>query len=138
MKLGLADFEGLWRLDRAIDDRRAGQMAHLAGTARLATRDGGLDYSESGVLHLPGVPPMQATRRYRWEADGEEIRVLFDDGRPFHSIIPAMQVAEATHWCNPDRYCVTYDFTRWPCWTSRWTVSGPRKAYVMESRYFRA
>jgi hypothetical protein len=77
---------------------------------------------------------MEAERVYLWRASGAGIEVLFDDGRPFHRIDDS---AEAAHWCDPDQYDVTYEFGRWPKWSSRWRVLGPRKDYVMVSNYSR-
>lgn len=130
----LEEFAGLWRLDRTIDDHRAGVVMRLLGEARFVPSGDGLDYSESGVLTAPGAPPLQATRRYRWEPRGQGIAVLFEDGRPFHEFTPSGTVT-ASHWCDPDSYRVAYDFSAWPAWSSRWSVNGPRKNYTMQSRY---
>jgi hypothetical protein len=130
----LEDFAGLWRLDRTIDDHRAGVVMMFEGEARFAPSAGGLDYSETGLLTAPGTPALQASRRYRWESRGERIAVLFDDGRPFHEFAPSGAVT-ASHWCDPDSYRVAYDFSAWPAWSSRWSVDGPRKNYTMQSGY---
>ena len=55
--------------------------------------------------------------------------------RPFHEIPMGVADPEAIHDCPPDRYHVAYDFARWPIWGSVWTVTGPRKDYVMNSAY---
>ncbi|MFD0979700.1 DUF6314 family protein [Tropicimonas aquimaris] len=130
----LEDFAGLWRLERRIDDHRAGVVMRLDGEARFTPRDAGLDYSETGTLIAPGAPPLQATRRYRWMAQGSDIEVFFEDGRPFHAFRPG-GAPSASHWCDPDSYRVAYDFSAWPAWSSRWSVDGPRKNYTMQSWY---
>ncbi len=134
----LADFAGLWMLERRIDDR-LGQPGRFSGVARF-TRDGdGLRLTEEGRLDL-GTASFKATRVYLWQADGDGIAVRFEDGRDFHRFTPK-GAANSTHWCDPDQYDVTYDFARMSktatVWTSEWRVTGPRKDYVMRSTYRR-
>lgn len=130
----LRDFLGLWRLSRVIEDARAGQVAQFEGRVVFTEAAGGLVQSEAGTLHLPGQPPMTATRRYLWRPGAARIAVFFEDGRFFHDIVPG-PVPEATHDCPPDHYHVAYDFTGWPGWSNRWRVTGPRKNYTMTSHY---
>ena len=78
---------------------------------------------------------MQAERRYLWHTEGAEIVVRFADERPFHRFSPAAPAA--SHWCAPDTYRVRYDFAHWPLWQAQWDVTGPRKDYLMISRYER-
>ena len=130
----LERFAGLWRLERAIEDRRAGTAGAFSGSARLTPDGAGLRYEEQGTLTLPGAAPMQAARAYLWRREAEDIAVFFDDGRRFHVI---GESARDRHWCDPDLYDVTYDFARWPDWSATWDVSGPRKDYRMVSRYSR-
>ncbi|SIO24969.1 hypothetical protein SAMN05444722_1020 [Rhodovulum sp. ES.010] len=130
----LADFIGLWRLSRIIEDARAGHLARFEGQARLSEGAGGLVYAETGALRLPGQPAFTATRRYLWRAGAAGIDIFFEDGRFFHAIRPGT-APKASHDCPPDRYAVAYDFAHWPLWSSRWRVTGPRKDYVMVSRY---
>jgi len=87
-------------------------------------------YEERGVLSVQGQPPMQAERRYRWDAD---LSVYFEDGRFFHKVPPSG--GETGHWCDPDQYDVVYDFGTWPRWQVSWQVLGPRKNYEMISDY---
>ncbi len=95
--------------------------------------------TEEGRLDLGGAS-FQATRVYLWRADGDGIAVLFEDGRAFHRFTP-QGAADSAHWCDPDDYRVSYDFSRWsvnrPIWTAEWRVTGPRKDYVMLSTYRR-
>lgn len=130
----LADFEGLWLLKRDVIHEGA-PPARFEGEARVIREGEAWAYREAGVLHMDGHAPMQAERAYAWRARPEGgIDVFFDDGRYFHSITGAGQ---AEHWCAPDMYEVIYDFAAWPDWTATWWVRGPKKAYRMESRYFR-
>lgn len=127
-------FAGAWRVERDIEDAKSGQTTRFDGTA-LFTPDGkGLIYDEEGQMHLPGQPPMHASRRYLWRKVKGGIDVLFDDGRPFHHIGGGTE-PQADHICTPDLYQVSYDFGHWPDWRATWRVSGPRKDYVMHSHY---
>ncbi len=132
---GLDDFLGQWRLERIIDDRRAGERGRFDGTARITGDGVRAAYDETGLLRLPGRPPLTATRRYLWSAGAAGLEIAFADGRPFHHV-PAAGGA-AAHDCPPDRYAVVYDFSAWPDWTAVWTVTGPAKDYVAHSRYRR-
>jgi Family of unknown function (DUF6314) len=132
----LADFTGRWRITRQIDDHHAGVAGQFAGWAEFVAGGDGLVLTETGRLCYGGAAPMRAERRYIWRADGPGVAVFFADGRPFHWFSTA--APEAHHDCPPDTYDVAYDFGAWPCWKSRWAVTGPRKDYVMQSRYDRA
>lgn len=131
----LMKFAGRWSLSRRIDDRLSGGTGTLTGVAEFTPQDGGLLYSETGQLRIGDAPPMEATRRYIWRAARDRIEVLFDDGRPFHFFTARGQGEGTDHLCGADLYRVSYDFTAWPAWTAEWTVSGPRKDYMMTSRY---
>lgn len=133
---GLDEFAGSWRLEREIDDAKAGQAVRFSGEALFRRDAEGLLCEEAGEMILPGQPPLRASRRYLWRAKGGDIAVLFHDGRPFHLIGPGARPG-AGHDCPPDLYQVRYDFRRWPDWEAEWRVSGPRKDYVMRSRYAR-
>ncbi|WP_428983605.1 DUF6314 family protein [Psychrosphaera aquimarina] len=44
----------------------------------------------------------------------------------------------AEHWCDPDTYKVTYDFTHWPAFTAvRRVAAGRRNRYTLHSQYSR-
>lgn len=133
----LSEFAGTWRLTRVIRDARAGAEARFEGDALFAPAAEGLAYSETGLLHLPGHEPLAAGRRYVWREAAGRIFVDHADFRPFHDFDAAEPRPAATHFCAPDHYAVTYDFSGWPDWRAEWVVTGPRKDYVAESRYTR-
>jgi len=122
----LDDFLGAWRIERTITHVGA-PPASFAGQAIWTTQPDGALYTETGTLTIPGATPMQAERRYLWRG----LDVYFDDGRFFHTVPP--MGGKTQHWCDPDDYRVAYDFSQWPRFNMEWTVSGPRKAYVMRS-----
>ncbi len=134
---GLRAFVGDWRVTRRIDDVRAGVEGRFTGVASFHPEEEELICREQGMLVYAGQPPLEATRLYRWRAEGaDRIAVDYADGRPFHSF-PLDPHAQAEHHCAPDLYRVVYDFSAWPVWRATWTVSGPRKSYVSMSEYRR-
>ncbi len=132
----LQSFTGLWRLERTIEDVRAGRTGRFSGEARFEPAPDGLAYREDGTLSFPGVTPMRARRRYLWRDGGAgTIDVRFEDGRFFHRFDAEDPAPAAAHDCPPDRYRVRYDFRDWPRWRAEWRVEGPRKDYGMLSEY---
>jgi hypothetical protein len=73
---------------------------------------------------------MVAERRYLWD---EKLNIYFEDGR-FLLQVPALG-GVAAHWCDPDQYIASYDFTDWPKWSCTCRIRGPRKDYTLHSRY---
>lgn len=132
---GLADFEGEWRLDRRIEDRRGAQSGRLSGRAWFAPAADGLQYDEEGVLELASGPKLAARQAHLWQASPPEIAVRFPDGRDFHRFDTGVVAPEGRHLCGADLYLVRYDFADWPRWRVTWTVSGPRKDYTICSAY---
>lgn len=131
----LKDFAGTWLLTRKIRDNKAGQIVQADGRADLMPDAKGLTYSEEVTVRVPGQPPMKGTRRYLWRLDGDRIAIHFDDGRYFHTLKLGETTVIDHHDCAPDSYDADYDFSGWPIWRVRWTVSGPRKSYEMETKY---
>lgn len=132
-------FCGTWAIRRDILDLDSEWLGRLDGEARFEDQGGGLLlYHEEGRLKFGGLEDIHASRDYRWQIrpDGR-IDVNFDDGRVFHDFAFSFGRAEASHFCDPDLYEVTYDFTRWPEWRSEWRVEGPRKDYRMVTLYSR-
>jgi len=134
MRLGA--FRGDWRIERQIEDVRAGRTGRFDGTAAFRAAAEGLDYHETGTLRLGEAAPMTATRRYRWVDGGAStIEVRFADGRLFHRFYADEPMPAAVHDCPPDQYRVRYDFRNWPRWRAEWWVRGPRKDYGIASAY---
>ncbi|SDC91894.1 DUF6314 family protein [Ruegeria marina] len=131
----IEDFEGDWHLTRAIDDRLAGQVLRAEGVATLRRGDGQFVYDEEVALHIPGQQTLRGTRRYLWRPAPGRIAIHFEDGRFFHNLTLGQSASEDHHDCAPDSYDAAYDFARWPCWSVRWSVSGPRKSYEMRTEF---
>lgn len=131
-------FSGLWHIKRDIYDLDSEWIGKFAGQARFTPDGDDLAYLEEGHLKFGGLTAMKATRAYRWTFPGDgQIAVQFDDGRAFHAFDATQTRARASHYCDPDDYDVTYDFTQWPEWRAAWRVEGPRKDYRMVSIYTR-
>ncbi len=126
-----------WHLARRIDDRHTKTAMHFTGTARFETMDATtLLYSEEGRLQN-GALTLNASQRYRWLFDPGGADVQFSDGRAFHRVAPRDNRASAYHDCTPDRYDVRYRFETQDRWYQHWTVTGPRKNYILESVFTR-
>jgi len=129
-------FRGTWSLFRHIYDLDSQWLGRFEGQADLTDHNEGLDYYEQGHLQFGGLHAIQATRRYFWTfPSAERVEVLFEDGKPFHYFEPDEPRSEARHFCDPDTYDATYDFTGWPIWRVEWRVEGPKKDYRMVSVY---
>src|SRR6056297_2928978 len=123
MTLQLADFEGLWRLERRMV-HGDGVEARFLGEAVFRPGSDGLAYEEVGRLTLPGQPEMEARRRYLWKPD---LTVWFDDGRVLHQV--PFAEGETANWCDPDQYDGVYEFGDWQVWRVKGIVRGRRRAY---------
>jgi hypothetical protein len=131
-----ARFAGLWSVTRDIEDFAGGPAGRFRGIARLTREEGGLRYAEQGWLRL-GAQKMQAHRVYLWRFDGaRRVRVLFDDGRPFHVFDWSGVESADEHLCARDLYKVRYSFAR-ESWHAHWRVTGQMKDYAATSRYLR-
>ncbi|MEJ6395223.1 DUF6314 family protein [Gymnodinialimonas sp. 2305UL16-5] len=129
--ISLPDLEGSWELNRRIEDAYGGIQGRFQGRCVWRPDAHGLVQEERGILTYGAAPPMQATRRYLWRQDGEDLVVLFEDRRPFHSLGPGR--LQDRHLCDPDTYDVSYDLSAWPTWQQRWCVTGPRKDSMITS-----
>ena len=127
----ITDFEGLWQIERRIEDRMGGQQARFSGRAELRPEGDSWRWQEIGEIRYGPGPALRAERSYLWQPLGTEIAVHFDDGRFFHAFDPQAIAPQAEHLCTPDLYRAAYDFSGWPRWLVTWEVAGPRKDYRM-------
>ena len=133
----MKDFAGTWSLARRTLDAAGAETARFTGRAVFAPEGTALAYRESGALEMASGR-FEANQMHVWRQDGPRICVSFADGRPFHCFATGTVTAGALHQCPPDLYRVEYDFGDWPVWRSDWTVTGPRKDYVLRSEYRRS
>ncbi|GMG84878.1 DUF6314 family protein [Paralimibaculum aggregatum] len=132
--VGPAYFAGRWQMFRIIENVEEGVIGEFWGDAVFSPDGAGLRCVESGVLRFRGED-YHADRTALWRfPERGRIEVQYEDGRPFHDFV--LDDPRAEHQCGDDRYRVSYRFHR-DAWLSRWEVAGPRKDYVMTSRYRR-
>lgn len=131
-------FAGRWAMQRSILSVPDRVIGEFWGEAVFTADGAGLTCRESGVLRYEGQDyDSGRVLLWRFPAPGR-VAVLFEDGRPFHEFDAAR--GEAEHICAPDIYRVTYRFEpdgEPGRWETRWEVQGPRKDYVMETRFVR-
>jgi Family of unknown function (DUF6314) len=130
--------EGTWSLERALDDRRAGQLGRLEGTAVFAPEGGDLLYREEGRLTIGDHDgPALQTYRYAFPRAGRAA-VFFSDGRFFHELDLTAGVWACRHDCGEDRYDGKFTLLGAETWRVVWRVTGPRKDLILDSTYRRA
>lgn len=134
----IARFQGAWEIKRHILDLDSEWLGRFDGEAVFTVIRDGLHYREEGMLQFGGLTALKAERVYRWTLPGDGlVHVVFEDGVDFHSFDPGQRRPQASHYCDPDEYDVTYDFARWPEWRAEWRVEGPKKDYRLVSIYSR-
>ena len=143
MKRIYNDFLGNWRIKRQIKDFLTQQTGTFLGEATIIARDKDWLYFETGTLNFNNQTPLKSERRYLWSPTAAGFDIHFDNGQFFHHFnIPSgadgKKSSKAHHWCDPDDYNVQYDLRRFPEWSSKWRVIGPRKSYKMISKYMRS
>lgn len=130
--------QGSWRLERRLDDRRAGQQGRLSGQALFAPVEGDLLYREEGRLAIgEHVGPAEQSYRYGFPAL-DRAAVHFRDGRFFHELDLSRGAWACTHLCDPDRYEGEFSVLDTDTWRVVWRVTGPRKDLTLDSTYRRA
>ena len=134
---------GAWEIRRTLDDRRRAAQGHFEGRATFIPGDENtLTYREEGCLELGGFETL-AHQSYlyafpllHWAPHRAEVR--FADGRPFHALDLSDGRWAAEHLCGRDLYRGRFRAEGAERWSVTWTVAGPRKDQVLESRFTRA
>ena len=128
---------GKWRLERSLDDRRAGQRGTLSGEGVFTEEGGDLLYREAGRLSIGSHegPALQAYR-YAFPAPARAA-VHFRDGRFFHDLDLTGGAWDCVHLCDPDRYEGAFAALDADTWRVIWRVTGPRKDLILDSSYRR-
>lgn len=116
----------------------------MTGTATFTPRGAErFDYLEHGQFHLLDGRTLDAQRRYIFAERDGGFAVLFaeDPPRLFHNVALARSgpnlVGSATHRCADDSYDSRYEFRDDGSFIVEHRVRGPRKRYVMLTRYSR-
>lgn len=130
---------GSWAQRRSVDNG-----ASMVGTATFLGRtDGRFDYIERGRLTLAGGRTLDAEHRYLFEQTDDGFAVWFAEAPPrlFHRVALHRRgtglVGGGTHVCGGDCYDTGYEFRGGGSFLVTHVVHGPRKHYVMETRYTR-
>jgi hypothetical protein len=131
---------GSWTQRRSIDNG-----ASMVGTATFLGRlDGRFDYAECGRVTLADGRMLDAERRYLFEQTDDGFAVWFAESLPhlFHRValrrLGTSLVGGSAHACSDDRYDTRYEFRADGSFLVTHAVHGPRKCYVMETRYTRS
>jgi hypothetical protein len=128
---------GTWRMARRLHDFRLGISGRLDGIASFASAPGGLCYEEAGLLRF-GAHQGEAVQRYRFSVDRHATaEVYFADGRPFHRLELSSGKADIVHECGSDCYRGRYRVLHEDCLTLVWRVTGPRKRWLLATRFSR-
>lgn len=133
-------FGGDWRVERRIDDRRAGEALIFDGAARFTAEDAPerLTETETGRLIRASGEGFEARRVTLWRfSDVATAALFFADGRPFCQFDFLQTPASATHHCGADHYDGEATIVSEGEWRLVWRVTGPRKDYVSATRYLR-
>jgi hypothetical protein len=122
----------------------------MVGTATIALRGNRqFDYHEQGQLRLADSRTIEGERRYIFEGGPFEeglggFAVLFAENPPrlFHRVALSREgpslVGSGVHLCAEDRYESRYEFRCDGSFFVEHAVRGPRKRYVITTRYSRA
>jgi hypothetical protein len=119
--------------------------AAMIGAATIfGHRDGQWNYHEQGRLRLADGQMIEGERRYIFEESPCGFSVLFAESPPrlFHRIVlyrvgPSL-VSDGLHLCGDDRYVSRYEFRPDGSFLIEHAVRGPRKRYVITTRYLRS
>lgn len=131
-------FSGAWRITRRICDRLAGESGRVNGVVRFAPEADGLRYDETGEMRF-GTYRGEVAQSYLFAFDGDAVaNVRYADGRFFHRLDLSSGAADVAHHCGADLYRGRYRVLGADRWALSWQVTGPRKDYLMSTRYERA
>jgi len=135
----VAALAGEWRFERTITDGLTGSAGVASGDARFEPSERGLEWIESGTLHLGGHT-FDAKRRMSIVFEGGAWQVRFDDERPFHPLDLTTGRCEVGHPCRDDFYAGTIEMVETgdgPELRTEWLVRGPAKDQRIHTRYRR-
>jgi|APSaa5957512535_1039671.scaffolds.fasta_scaffold116378_1 hypothetical protein len=129
--------QGSWTLSRRISDVRQNMPGIMQGKAIIATDGDGYVYREEGKLSF-GKYRETVYRKYLYTFPAAHIaEVCFEDGRPFYRLDLSTGTSTVEHLCENDTYRGSFWADGPDGWRSSWTINGPNKELVLESRYQR-
>ncbi|MCK2244289.1 MULTISPECIES: DUF6314 family protein [unclassified Crossiella] len=128
-----AALPGRWRFSRVI----TGQGSAI-GEARFEPVSGTeLHYREDGTLTLDSGYTGPAYREYRYQLDGEVLRICFPDGRTMHTLRPDAAEATDVHLCGADVYTGHYRLADQDTLHISYQVAGPHKDFTIATVFRR-
>jgi Family of unknown function (DUF6314) len=127
----LAFLRGRWRLERRLDDHRAGVCGTFTGEAEFAATDDPamLRYTERGELRFGGHTGPARRALVLWALPDGTADVRFADGGEFYVLDLRSGQWTARHGCGADEYVVSYQVIAAGWLEERWHAFGPSKAY---------
>ena len=135
----LQQLNGTWAFER----NSPGQ-ATMTGVAIIAEIEPDLSsYEENGTLTTAEGRTFQFSRKYRYRATEEALDILFDETPPrlYQSVSLVTRnggwAGSGFHLCSPDEYRSDYSFDPPDRFATTHHVTGPRKSYIIETRYSR-
>lgn len=136
--IALSFLKGTWSFTRHMDGH-----GRMSGTAQfIESEPETLAYTESGIHELPGGQMLNFFQNYIYQREREQLVAYFTDGRPFHEVRfyreDGVLKAGAIHLCGADRYNGTYIFDGTDHFSLIWDVKGPKKDYIIQTRYNRS
>ncbi|MEM8618287.1 MAG: DUF6314 family protein [Actinomycetota bacterium] len=139
VRFGFASLVGSWRIWRSIDDRYGRQCMTGKGNAHFEPAGADvLEYHERlNMRFAHRATPLAATGSFVWRYDHPIVEVVSRDRLVVQRFDLLVDSHSYVHDCGPDRYEGRCDFSKWPDWTSSWDVVGPRKDYLMTTRFRR-
>ena len=127
---------GEWVLTRTV-----GHDGVMTGRAAFTDKPGAsssLLYTEQGINRLPGGEEFDFFQNYLYQSDDAGLHVFFADGRTFHTLdFETDRRAKARHLCGNDLYQGTYAFHDDDHFSVTWSVKGPKKDFVIQTKYNR-
>lgn len=140
-----AYFEGSWRINRRIDDRRGARAGAASGVATFAAEpddaDSRLTCTEAMTIDYGGSRIAgEQTTIWRFQGPlGPDL--YFRDARFFCAMRfheeHGVWSAEFSHDCGEDRYEGAARIADENNWRLVWNVRGPRKDYSLDTAYSR-
>lgn len=135
----LRQLSGRW-----IFERQTPGLASMSGIAELTALGPDLStYVEHGTLKMATGGSFAFSRRYRYLATENSLDILFDEEPP--RLYQSVRLAEngdgwsgsGYHRCAEDDYRSSYSFELPHGFVTSHRVVGPKKDYVIETRYRR-
>lgn len=138
-----AYFIGGWRMERRIDDRRAGRAGAAVGEAVIADiGDAATAICTEALTIDYGGQRFAGEQTMHWRFDDADGPTLFSrDGRLLVTLRFRQDGGRArasfSHDCGEDLYEGVAEIGDESSWRLVWNVRGPRKDYTLDTLYFR-